>query len=742
MKQISIQALRGPNIHSINPYQLIHLRIDLSEHSELSIEALAIIEKQLTEILTPVNPKLDAIRFQSQLDQASDNIDKLALCIGSTALKLEQEIGEQVQFVKVLKTLEPGVYAVLFEYKNEKVGKLTAQIAFELVENLLHNKEPNIEDKLNQIRSLKSSVEIHSSLRLLLDEADRQNIPIIPLYENEFFQLGYGKNQKRISKTFSDQTNLMAYLTVSNRNWMTEQLYESSIPFIKNPKEFSEYPKVFQILILNYNFKVALPIIQGLHSMELIYNLNAETKFRVNRICHILGISEGEIFLVGDHIEDPKAEVLKIDIAPDLSIYTMAEEASGRKELMAAFMQTLFPKPEDSRIPVIGVSGTNGKTTTTRLIAHIIQLTGIRTGFTTSDGVYVDGIMVEKGDTTGPGSAASVLRDPTVEYAILETARGGILRAGLAYRQCDTAVITNITADHLGLSDVHTLEELSKVKGLVAQTVKADGFAVLNLENEYTYRIGQQTSSQVAYFSLTKNHPELMDHINQGKFAAYQDEGEIILVKNKQCISLIDLKNVPVSFGGRVQFMVANVLAASLACFVQGFEPDQIARGLKSFFPSPDQTPGRLNIFEFPEFKVMIDFAHNPEGFTGVRDFLQTIDSPYKIGIITGTGDRPDESIKQLGFLSAEMFDHIIIHQAKFLRGRKANAIVNLLKEGIKECPVSCSVEYLPDEIEPLKYAMKLAKKNAFITALSDVLNDPIELIRAYQKDPGALKNE
>lgn len=238
--------------------------------------------------------------------------------------------------------------------------------------------------------------------------------------------------------------------------------------------------------------------------MELIYNLNAETKFRVNRICHILGISEGEIFLVGDHIEDPKAEVLKIDIAPDLSIYTMAEEASGRKELMAAFMQTLFPKPEDSRIPVIGVSGTNGKTTTTRLIAHIIQLTGIRTGFTTSDGVYVDGIMVEKGDTTGPGSAASVLRDPTVEYAILETARGGILRAGLAYRQCDTAVITNITADHLGLSDVHTLEELSKVKGLVAQTVKADGFAVLNLENEYTYRIGQQTSSQVAYFSLTK----------------------------------------------------------------------------------------------------------------------------------------------------------------------------------------------------------------------------------------------
>jgi cyanophycin synthetase len=186
--------------------------------------------------------------------------------------------------------------------------------------------------------------------------------------------------------------------------------------------------------------------------------------------------------------------------------------------------------------------------------------------------------------------------------------------------------------------------------------------------------------------------------------------------------------------------MIANALAASLTCFTQGFTAEQITNGLKSFFPSVEQTPGRLNIYDFPNFKVMVDFAHNPEGFSGIRDFLSSIDSPHKIGIITGTGDRPDESIIQLGELSAEMFDHIIIHQAKFLRGRSANAIVDLLIQGIQNFNPSCSYEFLPDHIEPLQYAIKLAKKDSFITALSDVLNNPIELIKQYQESYFELK--
>jgi cyanophycin synthetase len=391
-----------------------------------------------------------------------------------------------------------------------------------------------------------------------------------------------------------------------------------------------------------------------------------------------------------------------------------------------------YPTGKSCRIPIIAITGTNGKTTTTRLISHIVKNNGFKVGFTTSDGIYVGNSMLTKGDTTGPVSAEFILKDPTVEFAVLETARGGILRAGLGFSKCDVAIVTNVQADHMGLSDINTLDEMAKVKGVVVESVKRDGYAVLNADNKYCVKIGKNASCKVAYFSLDEKNPVIVEHCKKGGIAAIYENGYITIKKGDWKFRVEKATLIPLTFGGKVTFMIYNVLAATLASYVYGFKIEDIGTSLETFIPSAAQTPGRMNIFTFKDFKVMIDFAHNPDGFNGIKEFLSTIDSPDKIGIITGTGDRRDSDIRELGRISAQMFDHIIIRQDKFLRGREADDIVKLLVDGIKEIDPNQSFEYIPKEVDALKHALSLAKPGTFITALSDVIDNAIDIVQTY----------
>ncbi|HTA27311.1 MAG TPA: cyanophycin synthetase, partial [Bacteroidia bacterium] len=279
---------------------------------------------------------------------------------------------------------------------------------------------------------------------------------------------------------------------------------------------------------------------------------------------------------------------------------------------------------------------------------------------------------------------------------------------------------------------IHTLEEMANVKGVVVKAVKRDGYAVLNADNEYCHMLGKEADCNVAYFSMDENNPIIRAHCMKGGVAAIYENGYITIKKGAWKFRVEKVTTIPLTFGGRVTFNIYNVLAATLASYVYGFSIEDIRMSLETFIPSAAQTPGRMNIFNFKEYKVMIDFAHNADGFNGIREFLTTIDSPYKIGIITGTGDRRDDDIRELGRISAKMFDHIIIRQDKFLRGREADDIVRLLVEGINEVNPKQSYEYVPKEIEALKHALSLAKPGAFITALSDVIDNAIDVVQSY----------
>jgi cyanophycin synthetase len=475
-------------------------------------------------------------------------------------------------------------------------------------------------------------------------------------------------------------------------------------------------------------------------SVDVTDQVHPQNVFICERISKIIGLDICGIDIMAQNLTEPLTEtggvILEVNAAPGFRMHIAPSEGLPRN-VAGHVIDMLYPGGKSARIPIIAITGTNGKTTTTRLIAHIVKNNGNRVGFTTSDGIYVQNTMMLKGDTTGPVSSEFILKDPTVEFAVLETARGGILRSGLGFAQCDIGVITNIQEDHLGLSDIHSLDDLTRVKSVVINSVKKDGWGVLNADNEYCVRIGKRADCKIAYFSRDENNPIIRSHCRKGGIACIAENGFITIKKGDWKIRVQKTSLVPLTFGGTVPFMIENVLAATLATFLWGFKTEDIKTSLETFIPSAAQTPGRMNVFNFRDFKFMVDFAHNPDGYNGIKEFLRHVDSPYKIGLIAGTGDRRDDDIRELGRIAATMFDHIILRQENHLRGRTRENILALMIEGIKEVNPDKSFESIGGSNKfAVDYIISKARPGAFLVTLSDAVDGAVELVQnAQDKD-------
>ena len=490
-------------------------------------------------------------------------------------------------------------------------------------------------------------------------------------------------------------------------------------------------PRIGEIVFL----KSTANLSTGGTSVDVTDMMHPENIFLAERISRVIGLDICGVDIMAENLTQPLKEnggvILEVNAAPGFRMHLAPSEGLPRN-VAAPVIDMLYPPGKSCRIPIIAVTGTNGKTTTTRLIAHIVKNNGFKVGFTTSDGIYVQNHMMEKGDTTGPISAEYILRDPTVEFAVLETARGGILRSGLGFNRCDIGIITNIQEDHLGLSDIHTLDDLARVKATVVKSIKKDGWAVLNGDDEHCVKIGQDLNCNVAYFSLSEDNDFIKKLCAEGKTVAVYENGFITIKKGEWKIRIERATHVPLTLGGKAKFMIANVLAATLASYLWGFKTEDISLSLQTFIPSAAQTPGRMNIFEFKKFKVLIDFAHNASGYKGVEDYLESVEATKKIGIIAGVGDRRDEDIIECANIASRMFDHIIIRQEKYLRGRTEDEIINLILEGIKNSGRSVTYEIIPKETEAIRHAINCAEEGSFITALSDVVTNAIDIVQEY----------
>jgi cyanophycin synthetase len=439
------------------------------------------------------------------------------------------------------------------------------------------------------------------------------------------------------------------------------------------------------------------------------------------RIARVIGLDICGIDLQAKELSTPIADnggvVIEVNAAPGFRMHLQPTTGLPRN-VAAPVIDMLFPHGKNGRIPIIAITGTNGKTTSTRLAARMAKQQGYCTGFTTTDGIYIDNKLIYNGDCAGPSSAHVILKDPCVEYAVLETARGGIIRSGLGFDQCSCALITNIAEDHLGLGGIDTIEELAKVKSVVAKAVMPSGYAVLNADDDLVYGMKDELNCKVALFSMHSNNPRIERHCRKGGIAAFYD-GEYIMIRTGSRLVCIEaVENIPITHGGRAAFNIANVMGATLASYVSGITLPAIRSTLRQFRNSAEDTPGRLNEFKLDQCTVLVDYAHNTHGLKALGDFIRQVPAAKKFGIITAVGDRRNEDIISLGEEAAGIFDEIIIRYDEDLRGRTEFEIGSLLRSGIQNRDPDKKIHYCSDEIQSVEFALSLAVPNAYIVVM------------------------
>lgn len=483
--------------------------------------------------------------------------------------------------------------------------------------------------------------------------------------------------------------------------------------------------------------KTTANISTGGTAIDRTDEVHPENAFLFERIAQIIGLDIAGVDIIAPDISTPLREngggIIEVNAAPGFRMHLAPSDGIGRN-VAEHVVDMLFPPGKPVRIPIFSITGTNGKTTVTRLIAHLLKNSGCSVGFTTTDGTYIGNNLIASGDNTGPVSAQLVLKDPTVQVAVLETARGGIIRAGLGFDYSDVGVVTNIAADHLGLKDVNTLEDLARVKSVVPRSVSPKGYVVLNAEDDHVYQMRKLAEGKLALFSMDENNSRIQEHAEDGGLSCVYENGFITIMKGKWKVRIEKTVNIPITHGGRAGFMVQNVLAATLACFVHGVSVNDIRVGLSTFTSGIAQTPGRLNFIEMGDFTVLMDYAHNPAGLTALRDFINQLPHQHRTVILNGTGDRRDEDLREMGRLCAETFERIIIRRGNYLRGRGEENMYALLQEGIKSQGSNPTVKIIPDSREAMDYAFTNARKGELVVTLGDRVKEDIEFVKEFRE--------
>ena len=475
--------------------------------------------------------------------------------------------------------------------------------------------------------------------------------------------------------------------------------------------------------------KTTANISTGGTAIDVTDEVHPENVFLFERIARIIGLDVAGVDIIAPNVSEPLHEngggIIEVNAAPGFRMHLAPSEGIGRN-VAEHVIDMLFPPGSEARIPIFAITGTNGKTTTTRLIAHILKGSGRTVGFTTTDGTYIQNQQIVQGDNTGPVSAQLVLKDPTVDVAVLETARGGIIRSGLGFDHADIGVVLNVAADHLGLKDVNTLEDLARVKSVVPRAVGKRGYAVLNAEDPLVYRMKELVDGKVVCFSMDENNVNIKRRAERGRISCVYENGFVTILKGKWKVRVEKVTNIPLTYGGRAEFMIQNVLAATLACFVHGVSIEDIRVGLTTFNAGTAQTPGRLNFIEVGTVTVLMDYAHNPAGFKGLTKFISKLPNKYRTVVMNVPGDRRDDDIREMGEIAGEAFDRIVIRAGHYLRGRDAGDIAKLIQEGITRSGKEPQVRIIPESRDAIQHAIKYARKGELVVTLADIVPDDI----------------
>ncbi len=872
MKILDIRAMRGPNLWSIRRPKLIQMKIDLEEMEEKPTNKIPGFRDRLEKLLPTLYDHRCSEGVAGGFFMRVDEGTWMGHVIEHVALELQTLAGMDTGFGRTRGTGKHGEYFVVFDYMEESVGMQAARSAFQLVQDVIDDKEVDLEPIVQQLREIREETRLGPSTGCIVDEAAKRGIPYIRLNKHSLVQLGHGVKQQRIRATIAGTTSCIGVDIAGDKEDTKNLLEAASIPVpsgkiirdeedLKTAIEKIGYPCVlkpisgnhgkgattnittweqalkaleaaqvygrtiicekfitgfdFRMLVINHKFicaalrtpasvtgdgkntirflidktngdprrgyghekvltqikvdgftekmldekgytldtipadgelvllKPTANLSTGGTSTDVTDEVHPSNIFMAERISRIIGLDICGIDIMAPNLKIPITEnggaVLEVNAAPGFRMHIEPSEGIGRN-VAEPVIDMLFPRGCDGTIPIIAITGTNGKTTTTRLTAHIAKNAGFKVGYTTSDGVYIQNQLLMKGDCTGPVSAQFVLKDPTVDFAVLECARGGMLKSGLAFQQCNIAIVTNVSADHMGLGGIENIEQMARVKAVVPETVMKNGYAILNADDDLVYDMRKGLHCNVALFSMDENNPRILRHCKRGGLAAVYENGFVTIMKGTWKIRVEKVSNIPITYGGKAMHNIMNTLPAILATYLfRNIKVDDIRDSLTSFIPSPTQTPGRLNLFEFKHFKFLVDYAHNPAGLQLLCDFVSKLDGSPKVGVISATGDRRDEDIREIGRISAQYFDEIIIRQDKNLRGRTAEEIVELLVEGLNEnMEKKIPTTIIYNEKEAILHAYNTVKPGSLITIMCDVVVEALDIIRGLKEKEDA----
>lgn len=872
MRILRIREYAGPNIYN-KYFPVISVLLDLEELCGIWSCDVPNFNKRILKILPQLEEHYCSRGYRGGFVEKLKEGTLFGHVVEHVAIELQNQVGCCVNYGKTRGIENSNVYEVVIEASTMQTGIVAMHSAVEIVEALVKGEEVKIHIILEKLKKIEADYGLGPSMSALIKACRKKDIPITSLGYGSLFQLGYGKNQRRVKATLTDYTSCLGVDIAGNKELTKKMLGHCGIPVprgkvVKNDRDallaakeiggpvvikpyngnqgkgvslnlqneneikrafyFAHYysedvivekyfqGKHYRLLVVNNKVVAAAErfpahvIGDGIQCVrELVAKVNEDTlrgeghekpltKIKLDslalfvlarknlhpasvpskgclvylrdncnlstggtavdvmdkvhpsiesiavRSARVVGLDVAGIDIVCPDISQSlkqQGAVIEVNAAPGIRMHLHPFSRQGNR-VAEKIAEYLFPCKNTGRIPIISVTGTNGKTTTARFIAYILKLWGKCTGLATTGGIFVDNECLMQGDTTGPQSAKVVLQDSRVEMAVLETARGGILRSGLGYDKANVGVITNISEDHLGLNGVERLEEMAKVKSLVIETLEEEGTAVLNADDLWCITSTQYVRRKLIYFSVKGDNLTVRRHLATGQKAVFIRRGKLIIAEGDRCSSIIDLKEVPLGIQGLAQFNIANTLAAVASCVAVGVPNDIIKEGLRSFGLDRRHNPGRCQFYERKGVKIILDYGHNPHAFENILSFAQRLKPQRMIGVIGVPGDRRNQDIVRAGFVAGKYLDYCFIKEDSDLRGRCPGETATLLLKGLTQKGFDANKqEVILNEVTAVVAAIsqckqgdlliifyeKLAPLQALLDELSNKLSEPKE---------------
>lgn len=788
--------------------------------------------------------------------------------IEHTAIELQSLAGMKVSYGKTRGTNTPGVYNVIFHFRDDVAGIYAGKAAVNLVNGILLNRPFDVERALADLVDIREHKLLGPSTQALVEAARNRGIPTLRLDEYNLVQLGTGRHARRVRATITAGTGFIAVDTADNKYLAGRMLRDAGIPVpetvrVRTPADIAGFfqrsggaplvvkplqgsagegltlgvqepggfeaafaraaavdrhvlvqPLVegdlFRLLVVNDRFVAATrlrpPAVTGDGARtvaELVEALNREpergvgdktplsrmdldahtrdllereglspdavpapgrrvvlkvspkprtggdtedvtdrvhpvNRFLAERAAKVIGLDVAGVDIVAPDIARPILDgggvVLEVNAAPDFRMH-LNPSAGLPRDVAAPVVDMMFPPGSPVRIPVFSVTGTLGKTTTAFLIAHCLRLHRLQVGMTSTEGIFIAEKCLIREDAAYPEHVALVLRDPTIDVAVLETSREGILRRGLGYERADFGIVLNVADDHLGSDDINYLEDLAYAKSVVAEQVHPEGFAVLNADDELVMEMTRRVDSGLILYSRGETNPDVRRHVEQGGTAAILRGTDLVILKGREEVRIMDLVDAPLTFEGKAMLNAGNLLAAAAALHAFGLPPDKIRQGFRSFFPDAAKLPGRLNLVSIRDFRVLLDYAHNKKSLLALKDFLATF-AERKVGVLDAPGDRSDEDIVQMGRIAAGMFDRVVLYEGIDDRGRKPGEVTGLLGEGLRRAGFpETAVTVAPDPEAAWTEGLRQGDPGTLVVLLSGRSGRTLSLMERFAAD-------